>query len=199
MTKSRDGGPGDTNKSSDGRPAGGANLKDLSRKSGTGRVGERKDCINRLHGVVAALLREGADPVLIMESLTAIRRNQDLPVTRFHRFTAAIAAASGMSLKELGQLDTWLHAHIADEKARAGEIPPSPSHIVLEVRKGPNITYRLKLVKCGNKSCRRCRQGPAHGPYWYAYGQGGGRYRQTYIGKTLDPQTLAATVIVTTE
>jgi hypothetical protein len=104
-----------------------------------------------------------------------------------------------MSLKELGQLDTWLHAHIADEKARAGEIPPSPSHIVLEVRKGPNITYRLKLVKCGNKSCRRCRQGPAHGPYWYAYGQGGGRYRQTYIGKTLDPQTLAATVIVTTE
>jgi hypothetical protein len=70
---------------------------------------------------------------------------------------------------------------------------------VLEVRKGPNITYRLKLVKCGNKSCRRCRQGPAHGPYWYAYGQGGGRYRQTYIGKTLDPQTLAATVIVTTE
>jgi hypothetical protein len=145
------------------------------------------------------LLREGADPVLIMESLTAIRRDQDLRVPSFHRFTVAIAAASGMSLKELRQLDTWLHARINDEKARAAEIPQSPSHIVLEVRKGPNITYRLKLVKCGNKSCRKCPQGPAHGPYWYAFGQGAGRSGQKYIGKKLDPQTLAATVIVTTE
>jgi hypothetical protein len=168
----------------------------------TGKAGKRREtrnCINRLHGAVTALLREGADPLVIMESLTAIRRNQDLPVPRFHRFTVAIAAASGMSLKELGQLDTWLHDRIADEKAQAAEISPPPSCIVVEKRKGPGITYRLELVKCGKDSCRKCRQGPAHGPYWYAYGQGDGRFQQKYIGKELDPQALAATVIVTTE
>ena len=134
-----------------------------------------------------------------MESLTAIRRNQDLPVPRFHRFTVAIAAASGMSLKELGQLDTWLHDRIADEKAQAAEISPPPSCIVVEKRKGPGITYRLKLTKCGIKSCKKCRQGPSHGPYWFAYEQDTAPYYENYIGRDLDPQAMAATVIVTTE
>jgi hypothetical protein len=162
-------------------------------------TGKARDCLNRLHGAVTALLREGADPLVIMESLTAIRRNQDLRVPRFHRFTVAIAAASGMSLKELGQLDTSLHARIKDEKAQAAEISPSPSHIVVEKREGPGITYRLKLTKCGIKSCRKCRQSPSHGPYWYAYEHDTAPYNEKYIGKELDPQALAATVIVTTE
>jgi hypothetical protein len=31
-----------------------------------------------------------------------------------------------------------------------------------------NATYRQQLVKCGKPKCRRCRRGPAHGPYWFA-------------------------------
>jgi hypothetical protein len=161
--------------------------------------GKARDCIDRLQGAVAALLDEGADPVVIMESLTAIRRNLALPVPRIHRLTVAIVAVSVLSLTELGKLDTWLHDRIADEEAQAGEIPPSPSTIVVEERKGPDITYRLELVKCGQQGCRKCRQGPAHGPYWYAHGQGVGLSSWKYIGRKLDPQALAATVIVPTE
>jgi hypothetical protein len=168
----------------------------------TGKAGKRREtrnCINRLQGAVTALLDEGADPVVIMETLTAIRRNLALPVPPIHRLTVAMVSASVLPLTQLRQFDKWLHDRIADEEVQAGEIPPSPSQIVQEVRKGPGITYRLELVKCGKDSCRKCRQGPAHGPYWYAYGQGDGRYGQKYIGKNLDPQALAATVIVTTE
>jgi hypothetical protein len=110
------------------------------------------------------------------------------------RLAAVIVAASVLSLGELGQLDKWLCARIADEKAKAGEIFSSPSRIVVEERKARDITYRLEFVKCGKASCRKCRRGPAHGPYWYAYGRGSRRARNKYIGKTLDPQALAASV-----
>lgn len=49
-------------------------------------------------------------------------------------------------------------------------------------------TFRLERVSCGKLSCSRC-QGtkPAHGPYWYAYWETGGRARarmqKRYIGK----------------
>lgn len=105
-----------------------------------------------------------------------------------------IAAAGQLSLQELGQLDTWLYARITDEKAQAGDFSPSPSRIVVEERQGKDISYRLEFVKCGKASCRKCRRGPAHGPYWYAFGRGAGRGGQKYIGKDLDPQALAASV-----
>ena len=105
-----------------------------------------------------------------------------------------IAAVHQFSLNELYQLDTWLYARIAEEKAQAGEISPSPSRIVVEERQGKDISYRLEFVKCGKASCSKCRRGPAHGPYWYAFGRGAGRGRQKYIGKDLDPQALAASV-----
>lgn len=47
------------------------------------------------------------------------------------------------------------------------------------------VTYQLQRVKCGKKKCGRCRGGPAHGPYWYAYWSAKGRTRSKYIGKKL--------------
>lgn len=46
-------------------------------------------------------------------------------------------------------------------------------------------TYRQLLVKCGKRGCRRCRGGPAHGPYWYAEMEVGMRIKTVYIGKRL--------------
>lgn len=49
-------------------------------------------------------------------------------------------------------------------------------------------TYRLERVSCGKKACGKCHGiEPAHGPYWYAYWETGGRLTprmsKRYIGK----------------
>ncbi len=49
-------------------------------------------------------------------------------------------------------------------------------------------TYRLERVSCGKKACRKCHgTKPAHGPYWYAFWETGGRLAprmsKRYIGK----------------
>ena len=47
-----------------------------------------------------------------------------------------------------------------------------------------HITYQLQYRKCGKPSCKTCRDGKGHGPYWYAYWREGSRLRSGYIGKT---------------
>jgi hypothetical protein len=46
-----------------------------------------------------------------------------------------------------------------------------------------HITYQNQYRKCGKASCRTCRDGQGHGPYWYAYWREGSRLRSGYIGK----------------
>ena len=46
-----------------------------------------------------------------------------------------------------------------------------------------HITYQLQYRKCGKVSCRTCRDGQGHGPYWYAYWREGSRLRSGYVGK----------------
>jgi hypothetical protein len=52
-----------------------------------------------------------------------------------------------------------------------------------------HITYQLQYRKCGKSSCKTCRDGKGHGPYWYAYWREGARLRSGYIGKTA-PDTI---------
>lgn len=82
----------------------------------------------------------------------------------------------------------------------------SSSRVVVETVDGPaGVTYQRELVKCGKPKCGKCKSGPAHGPYWYAYtwkaqrgwlyGQGDqklerGRTVSKYIGKELRQLTL---------
>lgn len=51
----------------------------------------------------------------------------------------------------------------------------------------PGITYQFERVSCGKPRCSRCRRGPAHGPYWYAYWWSARRGRTVakYVGKKL--------------
>jgi DNA-binding SARP family transcriptional activator len=50
------------------------------------------------------------------------------------------------------------------------------------------VWYRAELVRCGKPTCKRCCDGPSHGPYYYAYWRDAeGRVRKDYVGKRLPP------------
>jgi hypothetical protein len=52
-----------------------------------------------------------------------------------------------------------------------------------------HITYQLQYRKCGRPSCRICRFGPGHGPYWYASWPKGPQVYSLFIG-TVRPTSL---------
>ena len=52
-------------------------------------------------------------------------------------------------------------------------------------------TYRQQFVRCGKPTCSRCRTGPSHGPYWYAYWHANGTLHKRYLGHT-DPHAADA-------
>jgi hypothetical protein len=53
-----------------------------------------------------------------------------------------------------------------------------------------HITYQLQYRKCGKPSCKTCRDGLGHGPYWYAYWRQGSRLKSGYVGKNkVEPET----------
>jgi hypothetical protein len=48
--------------------------------------------------------------------------------------------------------------------------------------------YRREFVDCGkgaNGRCRKCSNGPGHGPYWYRYRWSMGKMHKRYVGKRL--------------
>jgi hypothetical protein len=67
---------------------------------------------------------------------------------------------------------------------------PSDSRAVVDEKPARAGTLRLELVNCGKKRCKKCAEGPAHGPYWYRYFRKNGKLTSRYIGKTL-PNELA--------
>lgn len=57
-----------------------------------------------------------------------------------------------------------------------------------EVIEGHAASYVKKYVKCGKENCRRCKNGPGHGPYWYrVWRDSTGKVRTRYDGK-VDPE-----------
>ncbi len=48
--------------------------------------------------------------------------------------------------------------------------------------------FRQELVDCGKGGsgrCRKCVNGPGHGPYWYRYRWSDGKMHKRYVGKRL--------------
>jgi len=45
--------------------------------------------------------------------------------------------------------------------------------------------YRQDFYKCNKERCKKCRDGPGHGPYWSRYWWEDGKTRKQYIGKNL--------------
>jgi hypothetical protein len=42
---------------------------------------------------------------------------------------------------------------------------------------------RAEYRRCGDKSCRTCREGRGHGPYLYAVWREGKKVKRKYLGK----------------
>jgi hypothetical protein len=48
--------------------------------------------------------------------------------------------------------------------------------------------FRQEMVDCGKSEtgrCRKCANGPGHGPYWYRYRWEDGKMHKRYVGKRL--------------
>lgn len=43
---------------------------------------------------------------------------------------------------------------------------------------GARVTRTLQYRRCGKAACATCRDGPGHGPYWYAAWRVGGWVRR---------------------
>lgn len=56
-----------------------------------------------------------------------------------------------------------------------------------ECCKEEGVSYSRRITHCGKPSCRRCREGRGHGPYWYASKSVRGRTVTVYLGKDLVP------------
>jgi hypothetical protein len=65
------------------------------------------------------------------------------------------------------------------------EREPIDGRQVVEERPASAGTLRLEMVKCGKERCRKCKEGPAHGPYWYLYFRRNGKLTSRYIGKKI--------------
>ncbi|HVA89243.1 MAG TPA: BTAD domain-containing putative transcriptional regulator, partial [Chloroflexota bacterium] len=65
----------------------------------------------------------------------------------------------------------------------AGPDPPDPAP----------ITYQRKYTRCHKPTCRRCAEGPGHGPYWYAFWWEDGRTHSRYLGKVAPAATEGTT------
>jgi Family of unknown function (DUF6788) len=84
---------------------------------------------------------------------------------------------------ELEALRNRIEAELARRELAQSE--PTKNRQVVEERPASASTLRLELVKCGKERCRKCREGPAHGPYWYLYFRRNGKLTSRYIGKRI--------------
>ena len=94
---------------------------------------------------------------------------------------------------ELEALRNRIEAELARRELASKE--PPESRQVIEERPASTGTLRLERVKCGKDRCRKCAEGPAHGPYWYLYFRRNGKLTSRYIGKMLPDDLQAPTEI----
>jgi len=84
---------------------------------------------------------------------------------------------------DLEDLRNRIEAELA-RRELAERKPPEDRQVVKE-RPTSTGTLRLEHVKCGKNRCKKCAEGPAHGPYWYLYFRRNGKLVSKYIGKTI--------------
>ncbi len=90
----------------------------------------------------------------------------------------------GATTEELEDLAERIEAELT-RRALDGRGGGEGGREVVEERPAARGTYRRELVRCGKERCKKCAEGPAHGPYWYHYFRRGGRLTSRYVGKEL--------------
>jgi hypothetical protein len=84
---------------------------------------------------------------------------------------------------ELEELRNRIESELTRRELAEGE--PKEGRQVVEERPASAGTLRLEMVKCGKERCKKCTEGPAHGPYWYLYLRKNGKLISRYIGKMI--------------
>ena len=101
-----------------------------------------------------------------------------------------LADVDTLCLDELYRLCDVVVAHIAAYE-RQQPIPSVQSSDALasvslpaDAIRTANGYLRQEYATCGNPACKRCVNGPGHGPYWYRYTyRKGGGYGRQYVGE----------------
>ena len=87
----------------------------------------------------------------------------------------------GLPTEDLQALVDRARRILAERKLEEGR----RLRVVDSFREG-DTRYLLEYVKCGRASsgtCRKCREGECHGPYWYSYTWTGEKTISKYHGK----------------
>ena len=82
--------------------------------------------------------------------------------------------------RELEELASKITRELEDRRAREEK---KPGREVVERRSSSRGTLQRELVRCGKEGCKKCADGPSHGPYWYHYFYKDGRLVSRYMGK----------------
>ena len=84
---------------------------------------------------------------------------------------------------ELEELAARVEAELTRRELETDET--SVGRQTVEERPAPRGCYRSEMVRCGKERCKKCAEGPGHGPYWYHYFRKNGRLTSRYVGKNL--------------
>ena len=85
--------------------------------------------------------------------------------------------------EELEALRDRLEAELVRRELAHKKRETTGERSVVEERSTSTGTLRLEMVKCGKERCKKCQEGPSHGPYWFQYYRRNGRLTSRYIGK----------------
>jgi hypothetical protein len=66
-------------------------------------------------------------------------------------------------------------------KKRGDGVLPGQRRLPLGVPRKHSV--REEYRRCGDESCRTCREGPGHGPYRYAVWRDGAKVMRKYLGR----------------
>jgi hypothetical protein len=96
-----------------------------------------------------------------------------------------LQAVNTLTLQQKQELQKMLKEQIKQLKQEQREARNLRSRQVVDQQQVGSTTFQLERVDCRNERCRKCIDGPSHGPYWYAYAWNPGLKRvvSRYIGK----------------
>ena len=92
-----------------------------------------------------------------------------------------------MNVRELRQLRDAVDEALATRSAAKTSVKgkAAPASGGGGERRSDEGTLRREKVSCGKKACKKCADGPSHGPYWYLYYYRNGKLASKYLGKNL--------------
>ncbi len=96
-----------------------------------------------------------------------------------------LQAVNTLTLQQKQTLLKLLAEQVKQQKQVQRAARTERSRQVVDQQQVGSTTFQLERVDCRKERCRKCIEGPSHGPYWYAYAWNPGLKKvvSRYIGK----------------